>query len=88
MISLGLLLLRLGRDMKFKLFSIYKTLSLHGVTMVIITIVCFLWKLKPGIRGLERREEVAQGAGVSRALAVNRGGAEVFNRGGAAGVRL
>ena len=46
----------------------------------IIIIICFLLTLKPGIRRLERREEVAQGAGVSRALAVNRGGADVFNR--------
>ena len=46
--------------------------------IIIIIIFCFMLTLKPGIRRLERREEVAQGAGVSRALAVNRGGAEIL----------
>ena len=50
------------------------------IIIIIIIIISFMLTLKPGICRLERREEVAQGAGVSRALAVNRGGAEVFNR--------
>ena len=48
------------------------------IVIIIIIVVCFLWTWKPGIRRLERREEVAQGAGVSRALAVNSGGAEIL----------
>ena len=53
----------------------YRIIIIVIIIIIIIIIVCFLWTWKPGIRRLERREEVAQGAGVSRALAVNRGGA-------------